>query len=142
MYPYDNQNNNGSANWDSDSGTYHYKYSNPQSNPDSGPEAPQRKPKKSHKGAGKVVALVLCCALVGGGAGVGGLAGEAMQLGVGLGTVGSVIGMTKEAISPIMQQSMSTGGWDCTCGQKDIMSNFCPNCGAKKPAPQMEGGWD
>ena len=77
-----------------------------------------------------------------GGAGVGGLAGEAMQLGVGLGTVGSVIGMTKEAISPIMQQSMSTGGWDCTCGQKDIMSNFCPNCGAKKPAPQMEGGWD
>ncbi len=77
-----------------------------------------------------------------GGAGVGGLAGEAMQLGVGLGTVGSVIGMTKEAISPIMQQSMSTGGWDCTCGQKDIMSNFCPNCGAKKPAPQMEGEWD
>ena len=74
MYPYDNQNNNGSANWDSDSGTYHYKYSNPQSNPDSGPEAPQRKPKKSHKGAGKVVALVLCCALVGGGAGVGGAA--------------------------------------------------------------------
>lgn len=59
MYPYDNQNNNGSANWDSDSGTYHYKYSNPQSNPDSGPEAPQRKPKKSHKGAGKVVAW--CC---------------------------------------------------------------------------------
>ena len=45
MYPYDNQNNNGSANWDSDSGTYHYKYSNPQSNLDSGPEAPQRKPK-------------------------------------------------------------------------------------------------
>ena len=77
-----------------------------------------------------------------GGAGVGGLAGEAMQLGVGLGTVGSVIGMTKEAISPIMQQSMGAGGWDCTCGQKDIMSNFCPNCGAKKPAPQMEGGWD
>lgn len=74
MYPYDNQNNNGSANWDSDSGTYHYKYSNPQSNLDSGPEAPQRKPKKSHKGAGKVVALVLCCALVGGGAGVGGAA--------------------------------------------------------------------
>ena len=74
MYPYDNQNNNGSANWDSDSGTYHYKYSNPQSNLDSGPEAPQRKPKKSHKGAGKVVALVLCCALVGGSAGVGGAA--------------------------------------------------------------------
>ncbi len=75
MYPYDNNNNiNGSANWDSDSGTYHYSYTNPQAGATSGPEAPQRKPKKSRKGAGKVVALVLCCALIGGGAGVGGAA--------------------------------------------------------------------
>ena len=77
-----------------------------------------------------------------GGVGVGGLAGEAMQLGVGLGTVGSVIGMTKEAISPIMQQSMGAIVWDCACGQKNISSNFCPNCGAKKPAPQMDAEWN
>lgn len=70
MYPYDN-NNNGSAGWDSDSGTYHYSYT-PQP---SAPVEPER-PKKSHKGrgVGKVIALVLCCALVGGGAGVGGAA--------------------------------------------------------------------
>jgi len=36
-------------------------------------------------------------------AGISGLAGEAMQLGVGLGAVGSVIGMTKEAIQPVVQ---------------------------------------
>ncbi len=74
-----------------------------------------------------------------GGAGGTGIAGEAMQLGVGLGTVGSVIGMTKDAIQPAMQ-SMSTAandGWTCSCGQTGITSKFCPNCGAKKPEP-----WD
>ena len=35
---------------------------------------PPRKVKKSHKGVGRTIALVLCCALVGGGAGVGGAA--------------------------------------------------------------------
>ena len=24
-------------------------------------------------------------------------------------------------------------GWDCECGQTNITSNFCPNCGTKKP---------
>ncbi len=84
-----------------------------------------------------------------GGAGVGSLAGEAMQLGVGLGTVGSVIGMTKEAIQPVMQgvSSMAQAappaedaGWTCTCGQRNITSKFCPECGAKKPEPPKP--WD
>ena len=84
-----------------------------------------------------------------GGAGVTGIAGEAMQLGVGLGTVGSVIGMTKEAIQPVMQgvssmaqpvAPVSDAGWNCTCGQANITSKFCPNCGAKKPEPPKP--WD
>lgn len=84
-----------------------------------------------------------------GGAGVTGFASEAMQLGVGLGTVGSVIGMTKEAIQPVMQgvSSMaqpaavaSDAGWNCTCGQTNITSKFCPECGAKKPEPPKP--WD
>lgn len=29
-------------------------------------------------------------------------------------------------------------GWDCACGQKGMTSNFCPNCGAKRPSPT----WD
>ena len=68
--------------------------------------------------------------------GLSALAGEAMQLGVGLGAVGSVIGMTKEAIKPVVQ-SVNTfnEGWSCSCGQTGITSNFCPNCGCKKPEP-------
>lgn len=78
-----------------------------------------------------------------GGSGASGLAAEAMQLGVGLGTVGSVIGMTREAVSPLMQQTMgfASNGWDCTCGQKNVIGNFCSNCGKKKPAPQS-AGWN
>lgn len=77
-----------------------------------------------------------------------GLAGDMMHLGVGLGTMGSVIGMAKDAISPVMQQAGSmgsaipTGGWDCSCGMKNIQSRFCPNCGTKRPDEQVAGGWN
>ena len=72
--------------------------------------------------------------------GIGGIAGDMMQLGVGLGTVGSVIGMTREAINPVVQQASSIAVWTCSCGQQGIMSAFCPNCGNKKPEPK--NGWN
>jgi len=72
---------------------------------------------------------------------VSGVVGDMMQLGVGLGTMGtvmgamgSVVGMTKEAVNPVLQQAAAIGGWDCGCGQKGITSNFCPGCGSKKPS--------
>ena len=81
--------------------------------------------------------------------GVSGMTGEMMQLGVGLGAMGSVIGMTKDAISPVvsqasatMQQAAAVTGWDCTCGQKGIMSRFCPECGTKRPEPVAPSGWN
>ncbi len=37
-----------------------------------------------------------------------------------------------------MQQAASPNGWQCACGAT-VQGNFCPECGAKKPAPQ--GGW-
>ncbi len=59
-------------------GVYHYNYTSPSSDPwdrtPQTPPTPPQPPKKKKSGAGKVVALVLCCALVGGGAGVGGAA--------------------------------------------------------------------
>ncbi len=79
--------------------------------------------------------------------GISGLAGEAMQLGVGLGAVGSVISMTKEAIAPVVQSvgtmaqaaaesaQPADTGWACVCGQRGLNGKFCPNCGAKKPEP-------
>jgi serine protease Do len=75
MYPYDqNQNQNSSAGWDNDSGTYHYSYQQPSAPQD--PILHASKPPKKNRGkaAGKVVALVLACAIVGGAAGVGGAA--------------------------------------------------------------------
>ncbi len=75
------------------------------------------------------------------GGGAGGI-GEVAGLGVALGAMGGVIGITKEAMNPILENSArigqsvgnaANGSWDCNCGEKIITSNFCPNCGAKKP---------
>lgn len=80
----------------------------------------------------------------GGGSGLGDVAG----LGVALGAMGGVVNMTKEMLSPVFDAgnqggaavAASASGWDCACGTRGITSNFCPNCGAKKPEPQL--GWD
>ena len=86
----------------------------------------------------------------GGGNGVTGIAGEAMQLGVGLGAVGGVIGMTRDAIQPVMQSveemaqpttaSFQQDAWTCTCGRTGITSRFCPECGSQKP--ELPKPWD
>ena len=84
-----------------------------------------------------------------GSGGAGSALGDIAGLGVTLGAMGGVIGMTKDALSPIMQTSSEIGGsvvppsadtWDCSCGCKDIKSKFCPDCGSPKPAPAV--GWD
>lgn len=80
----------------------------------------------------------------GGGAG-GSMLGDIAGLGVTLGAMGSVMGMTKDAMAPMMQMGAqavapTATGWNCTCGQTNIASNFCPNCGGKKPEPQ--NGWN
>lgn len=77
----------------------------------------------------------------GGGSALGDIAG----LGVTLGAMGGVINMTKGAVAPMFEQptpaAPAGSGWDCpACGKKAITSNFCPNCGAKKPETSF--GWD
>lgn len=32
--------------------------------------------------------------------------------------------------------------WDCSCGQKGIVGNFCNNCGSKRPEPELPDTWD
>ncbi len=62
--------NNGQVRWNGSTySTNHYRVEDVQ-----GPEVPPKAPRKKNRGAAKAVALVLCCALVGGGAGVGGAA--------------------------------------------------------------------
>lgn len=83
------------------------------------------------------------------GAGSAGGLGDIAGLGVTLGAMGSVMGMTKEALNPIMETAKQVGqtvgaaessGWDCPeCGTKNIQSKFCPECGAKKP--ERKQGW-
>ena len=76
MYEYEphnqDQNQNPYSGFDSNSAsTYHYNYTGG-AQAGATPPGPQKPRKKG--GAGKAVALVLCCALVGGGAGIGGAA--------------------------------------------------------------------
>ena len=87
---------------------------------------------------------------IGGGSGAGSAIGDVAGLGVTLGAMGGVIGMTKEAMSPMFQTgseigqgmgAMVSGAWNCTCGQSGITGNFCSNCGSKRPAP-VAAGWD
>ena len=87
---------------------------------------------------------------LGSGANAAGALGDLAGLGVSLGAMGSVIGMTKDALNPMTQDAAQmgaavgatvTGGWDCpACGHKNITTNFCPDCGGKKPEPKT--GWD
>lgn len=87
---------------------------------------------------------------LGGGANAAGALGDLAGLGVSLGAMGSVIGMTKDALNPMTQDAAQmgaavgaavAGGWDCpACGHKNITTNFCPDCGGKKPEPKT--GWD
>lgn len=87
---------------------------------------------------------------LGGGANAAGALSDLAGLGVSLGAMGSVIGMTKDALNPMTQDAAQmgaavgaavAGGWDCpACGHKNITTNFCPDCGGKKPEPKT--GWD
>ena len=67
---------------------------------------------------------------------------EAMQHGItgnGGGAVGG-LGDLAAQMGRAVGGAIAPDGWDCPdCGQKGIASNFCPNCGRKRPAPDM--GW-
>ena len=87
------------------------------------------------------------------GNGSSGELGSLVGLGLSLGTMGTVVGMAKDALNPVMEDatkmgqsigSTVSGGttWDCKCGNKGITLPFCGQCGAKKPEPKQEDTWD
>lgn len=93
--------------------------------------------------------------ITGGPGGGGGAIGDIAGLGVTLGAMGSVIGMTKDALNPIADGAKeigetvgavvapgASGGWNCACGKTGIISNFCPECGAKKPETTAPDTWN
>jgi ribosomal protein L32 len=74
------------------------------------------------------------------------IVGDVVGLGVTMGAVGTVMGMTKEAITPVVTTAKELGasvndGWKCpSCGKTSITSLFCPDCGTKKPVENK--GWN
>ncbi len=83
----------------------------------------------------------------------GGSIGDLAALGVSLGAMGGVMQMTKDSLDPVMQSASNIGKgigdtaapmqgdvWNCNCGAENIVSNFCPDCGAKRP--DRQSGWD
>ena len=79
------------------------------------------------------------------------IVGDMLGLGVGMAAANAVApqignmmqGIANPMMQPQMQQQMTAGGsWDCSCGQKGIVGNFCSNCGAKKPQPAMLEMWN
>ena len=74
------------------------------------------------------------------------IVGDVVGLGVTKGAVGTVKGMTKEAITPVVTTAKELGasvndGWNCpSCGKTSITSLFCPDCGTKKPVENK--GWN
>ena len=84
--------------------------------------------------------------------GSGGGIGEVASLGVALGAMGSVAGMTRDALNPVADSTAAAlnpnapaapaDTWDCTCGEKAITRKFCPECGAKRPEKKAADSWD
>ncbi|MDE7131577.1 MAG: SPFH domain-containing protein [Lachnospiraceae bacterium] len=75
------------------------------------------------------------------GAGTTSVLGDLAELGVGLGAMGGVMNMTKDALSPLSKEGVEMGqamgeilqtAWNCPCGQSGNTGNFCSNCGRKR----------
>ena len=88
-------------------------------------------------------------AVVGGGGGGNSILGDMLGLGVGMAAASAVapqIGGMMQGFNfgqqPGQTAAPNPDAWDCACGNKGVVGNFCPNCGAKKPAPVSADTWD
>ena len=82
--------------------------------------------------------------VVSGGGSGGSILGDMLGLGVGMAAASAVApqigGMMHNFSFGQAPQAAAPNAWDCACGQKGVVGNFCPNCGARKPAPA--DAWD
>lgn len=93
---------------------------------------------------------------ISGGGGGSSIVGDMMGLGVGMAAASAIApqiggmmqGMNFQAQDVNGAPQMANPGvqpantWDCSCGQTGITGNFCSNCGAKKPEPELPETWD
>ena len=67
-----------------------------------------------------------------------GMAGNAMGGGFNQAQNFYQMGMQQQQAQP--QAAPTADGWKCACGAT-ATGKFCPECGAKKPEPQVANGW-
>ena len=73
---------------------------------------------------------------------------DMMGLGVGMAAASAIapqLGHMMQGFNPQGQpEAVSFAGdpWDCSCGQKGIIGNFCSNCGSRKPLSVAADSWD
>ena len=105
---------------------------------------------------------------ISGGAGGSGIMGEMLNIGMGMAAMNAMapqFGGMMQGFANMGQQNatsqvadtanvsaanighvgntgVSADSWDCSCGQKGIIGNFCNNCGSKKPEPVKADTWD
>ena len=78
---------------------------------------------------------------ISGGGGGSGILGDMLGLGVGMAAASTVAPQIGEMMQGFRAPASAApaaaaGGWDCPgCGTRNIQSRFCPECGAKRPAP-------
>lgn len=80
----------------------------------------------------------------GGGSVVGDMLGLSMGMAAASAIAPQMSNLVQNMAKPLTTSPTSGAGdtWDCTCGQKGITFNFCPNCGSKKPEPKAPDSWD
>ena len=76
-----------------------------------------------------------------------GIVGDMMGLGLGMAAASAVAPQIGNMIGGFMPKNTdetssaqtAPEGWTCACGRRGITTNFCPDCGAKKPSANF--GW-
>lgn len=95
---------------------------------------------------------------ISGGGGGNSVVGDMMGLSVGMAAASAIApqiggmfngmsaqmqqGTQMESMANNQMQQSAADTWDCSCGQKGIIGNFCNNCGAKKPMSVQADTWD
>ncbi|MBR3032238.1 MAG: SPFH domain-containing protein [Clostridiales bacterium] len=80
------------------------------------------------------------------------IVGDMMGLGVGMAAANAImpqIGNMMQGMNTQQQANNSStstaapsDSWDCACGQKGVVGNFCNNCGSKRPVTLTGDSWD
>ncbi|MCM1578869.1 MAG: SPFH domain-containing protein, partial [Ruminococcus sp.] len=75
--------------------------------------------------------------------------GDIAGMGAAIKAMGGIMNLTGKTLEPLINSSEKIGSavnnisdtWDCSCGEKNITSRFCPSCGGKRPEPKNDGSW-